>query len=64
MFENYCHTYDLLPLPSQTVALTSDKVVHGLDKHPYWVRLAVLSRFLLALSFNNKINSKMKMGKY
>ena len=42
----------------QTVALTSEKVVQCLDKHSYWAKLTVLSRFLLALSFNNKVNGK------
>jgi len=42
----------------QTIAVTNNKVVAHLDKHPFWPRLAVLTRFLLALSFNNKTNGE------
>jgi hypothetical protein len=40
----------------QTIAHTSDHVTAQLEKHYLWAELTVLARFLLALSFNNKIN--------
>lgn len=42
----------------QTIAHTSDKVVPSLDGHTLWAELTVLSRFILALSFNNKVNGE------
>lgn len=45
--------------PLQTVAHTSDRVTHSLEQHFLWSELTVLARFLLALSFNNKINGKL-----
>lgn len=43
-------------LPTQTIAHTSNRVTAHLDDHTLWAELAVLSRFMLALSFNNKVN--------
>ena len=43
-------------LPVQTIAHTSNRVTTHLDDHTLWAELAVLSRFMLALSFNNKVN--------
>ena len=40
----------------KTVAHTSDRVTHSLEQHFLWSELTVLARFLLALSFNNKVN--------
>ena len=40
----------------QTVAHTSDRVTTSLEQHFLWSELTALSRFLLALSFNNKVN--------
>lgn len=39
-----------------TIAHTSNKVVSTLDSHTLWAELTVLSRFILTLSFNNKVN--------
>ena len=51
----FSHTHT----PLQTVAHTSDRVTHSLEQHFLWSELTVLARFLLALSFNNKINGKL-----
>ena len=56
-FFTHTHTHTYTPL--QTVAHTSDRVTHSLEQHFLWSELTVLARFLLALSFNNKINGKL-----
>lgn len=40
----------------KTIAHTSEKPQQCLEQHVLWSELVVLSRFLLSLSFNNKIN--------
>ena len=40
----------------QTIAHTSDRVTSSLENHSLWADLTVLSRFMLALSYNNKVN--------
>ena len=46
----------------QTVAHTSDHVTNLLENHYLWAELTVLARFLLALSFNNKVNGTVACG--
>ena len=48
-------------IPMQTIAHTSDHVTTQLEKHYLWAELTVLARFLLALSFNNKINGTLNI---
>jgi len=40
------------------LAHTGDRPVSSLERSKLWSQLSVLARFLLALSFNNKLNGE------